>query len=204
MYSFAWRICLRVYYSVIECAGQRGFETVRKVSSGTSITARSLADISVIAGATTKMKNSRLSSRANPSCTWWLITSSRGRGPTGPLRAGWVAGPAVRRSWRCRGTWLPHATSHSDDISAGQRQRRFSDGHKLFENSLDESQPFSKTKKYILTILQRAPSALWRRWFGVSKNPVCKNEVLVWLSVWSEVQVVCKWSSWCHCHPKTP
>ena len=29
------------------------------------------------------------------------------------------------------------------------------------------------------------------------------DEVLVWLSVWSEVQIVCIWSSWCHCHPKT-
>ena len=28
--------------------------------------------------------------------------------------------------------------------------------------------------------------------------------MLVWLSVWSEVQIVCIWSSWCHCHPKTP
>ena len=26
----------------------------------------------------------------------------------------------------------------------------------------------------------------------------------VWLSVWSEVQIVCIWSSWCHCHPQTP
>jgi len=30
------------------------------------------------------------------------------------------------------------------------------------------------------------------------------DEVLVWLSVWSEVQIVCIWSSWCHCHPKSP
>ena len=30
------------------------------------------------------------------------------------------------------------------------------------------------------------------------------DEVLVWLSVWSEVQIVYIWSSWCHCHPKTP
>ena len=29
------------------------------------------------------------------------------------------------------------------------------------------------------------------------------DEVLVWLSVWSEVQIVFMWSSWCHCHPKT-
>jgi len=26
--------------------------------------------------------------------------------------------------------------------------------------------------------------------------------VLVWLSVWSEVQIACIWSSWCHCIPK--
>ena len=34
-------------------------------------------------------------------------------------------------------------------------------------------------------------------------HPACKKLsgwVLVWLSVWSEVQT-CIWSSWCHCHP---
>ena len=25
--------------------------------------------------------------------------------------------------------------------------------------------------------------------------------MLPWLSVWSEVQMICIWSSWCHCHP---
>jgi len=25
--------------------------------------------------------------------------------------------------------------------------------------------------------------------------------VLAWLSVWSEMQMICNWSSWCHCHP---
>ena len=38
-------------------------------------------------------------------------------------------------------------------------------------------------------------------------HPACKtlsDEVLVWLSVWNEVQTVCIWSSWCHWHPKTP
>ena len=28
--------------------------------------------------------------------------------------------------------------------------------------------------------------------------------MLVWLCVWSKVQIVCIWSSWCHCYPKTP
>jgi len=27
------------------------------------------------------------------------------------------------------------------------------------------------------------------------------GDVLAWLSVWSEVQVICIWPSWCHCHP---
>jgi len=34
---------------------------------------------------------------------------------------------------------------------------------------------------------------LWYEWW-----------VLLWLSVCSEVQIVCMWSSWCHCHSKTP
>jgi len=30
------------------------------------------------------------------------------------------------------------------------------------------------------------------------------DRILVWLSVWSqwsEVQMICIWPSWCHCHP---
>jgi len=35
-------------------------------------------------------------------------------------------------------------------------------------------------------------------------HPARKNlndEVLAWLSVWSEVHMTCIWSSWCYCHP---
>ena len=35
-------------------------------------------------------------------------------------------------------------------------------------------------------------------------HPARKNlsdEVLAWLSVWSDVQMNCIWSGWCHCHP---
>jgi len=34
------------------------------------------------------------------------------------------------------------------------------------------------------------------------EHPVCKNIdwVLAWLSVWSEVQMICIRFSWCHCH----
>jgi len=36
------------------------------------------------------------------------------------------------------------------------------------------------------------------------EHPACKklsDQLLAWLSVWSEVQVICIWSSWCYYHP---
>jgi len=38
---------------------------------------------------------------------------------------------------------------------------------------------------------------------GARKSEIVEGEVevLAWLSVWSEVQMICIWSSWCHCHP---
>jgi len=48
------------------------------------------------------------------------------------------------------------------------------------------------------------PSVLWYCRLGVRNvNCVRKlgDEVLAWLSVCSEVQMICMWSSWCHYHP---
>jgi len=39
-------------------------------------------------------------------------------------------------------------------------------------------------------------------WLDVRKCVKLSDEELVWLSAWSEVQIVCIWSSWCHCIPK--
>jgi len=36
----------------------------------------------------------------------------------------------------------------------------------------------------------------------LEEKPACKNcsdELLAWLTVWSEMQMICIWSSWCHC-----
>jgi len=32
---------------------------------------------------------------------------------------------------------------------------------------------------------------------------VGRGMVLAWLSVWNEVQMICIWFSWCHCHPSS-
>jgi len=37
-----------------------------------------------------------------------------------------------------------------------------------------------------------------RRTSGMQK---LSDKVLAWLSVWSKVQMICIWSSWCYCHP---
>ena len=59
----------------------------------------------------------------------------------------------------------------------------------------------------MLSASDRAFSALTLLVGRQEEHPALKNlsdEVLMWSSVWSEVQIVCIWSSWCHCHPKTP
>ena len=50
-------------------------------------------------------------------------------------------------------------------------------------------------------LFQTFTSLLWHCWLGVRKSirsEKMSDEMLVWLSVWSEVQTVCIWSSWCH------
>ena len=39
----------------------------------------------------------------------------------------------------------------------------------------------------------------WQEGHPAHKN--LSDEVLAWLPVWSEVQMICIWSGWCHCHP---
>jgi len=61
-------------------------------------------------------------------------------------------------------------------------------------------------KDFSLTFYIPLASVLWRCWLGLGWQegyPACRKlsgEVLAWLSVWSEVQMICVWSSWCHCH----
>ena len=53
------------------------------------------------------------------------------------------------------------------------------------------------------------PSVLWVGFTALTllvrhqeEHPVHKNWVMsVWLSAWWEMQMICIWSSWCHCHP---
>jgi len=48
------------------------------------------------------------------------------------------------------------------------------------------------------------PSVLWHCWLSIMNSiwPIKKlsDELLAWLSVWNEVQMICIWSSWCPCH----
>jgi len=66
--------------------------------------------------------------------------------------------------------------------------------------------PGSKAvKRSLLLLLCPCPSMFCHCWFGIRKSiqPGKLSDVLVWLSVSSDVQIVCMWSSWCHCIPKT-
>jgi len=58
----------------------------------------------------------------------------------------------------------------------------------------------------VFAMIEFEPCAFsaWCCWLGGRKGiwPVKKlsDEVMAWLSVWSKVQMICIWSSWCHCH----
>jgi len=56
---------------------------------------------------------------------------------------------------------------------------------------------------FLLTFM---PSVLWHCWLDIGKSiwhvKKLSVDMIVRLFVWSEVQVVCIWSSWCHCIPK--
>jgi len=72
----------------------------------------------------------------------------------------------------------------------------------------------------LVTLVNRAkthglvemPFQIWTRVeprdrvLGGSPDPqggvILSDEAFAWLSVWSEVQIVCIWSTWCHCIPK--
>ena len=49
------------------------------------------------------------------------------------------------------------------------------------------------------------PSVLWSCWLGIRKSiqpvKILSDGVLTWLSICSEVQMICIWSSWCYCQP---
>jgi len=101
------------------------------------------------------------------------------------------------------------SASHSD-VLASLNALRF-----LIQGALyNELKDISAAEKVWNSALQFAtlvntlvPSVLWHYWLGIRKSiqPV-KIEVwlVVLLSVWSKVHIVCIWSSWRHCHPKTP
>jgi len=70
--------------------------------------------------------------------------------------------------------------------------------------TVPETSSCTETMHLSWTILETAFTALlWRCWLAGRKGirPVnMGDKVLGWLSVWREVQMICIWSSWCHCH----
>ena len=64
---------------------------------------------------------------------------------------------------------------------------------------------FSLFGSFLFIIFIASTSVLWCCWLGGRKGiqpvKIWSDEVLAWLSVWSEVQTICIWFSLCHCHP---
>jgi len=63
---------------------------------------------------------------------------------------------------------------------------------------IDPAKPGSATLCYYAF---RALMLLVGQQEGHSACKILSCGILVWLSVCREVQMICIWSSWCHCHP---
>ena len=89
------------------------------------------------------------------------------------------------------------------DIKSGLFDLIFYFTTKLNITTATDASNASHSKIYRLHKSVYVPSVLWHCWLGGRKGirPVknLSGGVLVWLSVWSEVQT-CIWPSWCHCH----
>jgi len=94
------------------------------------------------------------------------------------------------------------AICHLSSISAWSRERSF---------EMPAFQTFAWFSNFVLgshflqlACVSKGPSVLWHCWLVVRKSigPVKKlsDEVLAKLYIWSEMQVICVWSSWCQCH----
>ena len=60
--------------------------------------------------------------------------------------------------------------------------------------------------KYCNEYVCLLPSVLWHCWLGIRKSirPIENWVMGYWHSYWSSVvQMICIWSSWCHCHPSS-
>jgi len=58
--------------------------------------------------------------------------------------------------------------------------------------------------KLTRTVTRNAVTAFTLLFGHQEEHPACRilsDEVLAFLSIWSEVQMICIWSSWCQCHP---
>ena len=59
-------------------------------------------------------------------------------------------------------------------------------------------------KQYVVTFSTVMSFHYWHLVWHQEEHPTWKklsDEVLVWLSVWTEVQMICIWSGWCYYHP---
>jgi len=99
-----------------------------------------------------------------------------------------------------------------DDIWTHTSHTRFFGSARVCHQTASQSvQSLLHRHLYITTVyfyhlsISYLPSVLWNCWLGVRKS-IRPVKIEWWgvgvVSVWSEVQIVCVWSSWFHCIPK--
>jgi len=106
-------------------------------------------------------------------------------------------------------SWREEETKGVEDIQKRQVQRN-SDAKchvKLKHSKIVDKNSCPVIKHYKLTDNESVPSVIWHYWLGARKS--IQHVKIEWWGVGVVICLergayCCKWSSWCHCHPKTP
>ena len=95
----------------------------------------------------------------------------------------------------------PHTQFSSSTASASCRDRgRISLSAQQEESSIRYTQKCGNNYLYqVVVVVALMLMVGWQEGHLACKK--LSDEVLAWLSIWSKVQIICIWSSWCHCHP---
>ena len=83
--------------------------------------------------------------------------------------------------------------------------------HLTTQFNFDRSMTTGLSYVSLCSCVRGRTASMWSlpRWLHYCRSAVqspvsrvmLRRTVMAWLSVWSEVQMICIWSSWCHCYP---
>jgi len=116
---------------------------------------------------------------------------------------GWQR-PSSRRPQSCRQSWLQDRSSPECHVLCQRLCLKQMTNRTWTITVFNDINVLNEKLSEIWINEYALGSVFWHGWLGVTEHLACEkltDELLAWLSVWREVQMICIWSTWYYCHP---